>query len=61
MARAAAGRAAIGAYQGWQRARDKAFSLMAGGAFADFGARSVLQLPIRLAGQGAIRVGSGRR
>jgi acetyltransferase-like isoleucine patch superfamily enzyme len=40
------------------RARGKAFSLLAGGAFAGFGHRSVLQPPIRLGGVGRIRIGS---
>jgi acetyltransferase-like isoleucine patch superfamily enzyme len=39
------------------RARGKAFSLLAGGAFAGFGRRSVLQPPIRLGGVERIRIG----
>jgi acetyltransferase-like isoleucine patch superfamily enzyme len=41
------------------RARGKAFSVLAGGAFAGFGRRSVLQPPIRLGGAGRIRIGAG--
>jgi acetyltransferase-like isoleucine patch superfamily enzyme len=39
------------------RARGKAFSLLASGAFAGFGQRSVLQPPVRLGGVGRIRIG----
>jgi lipopolysaccharide O-acetyltransferase len=41
------------------RGRAKAFSLLAGGAFAGFGKRSVIQPPIRLGGAGRIRIGAG--
>jgi acetyltransferase-like isoleucine patch superfamily enzyme/acyl carrier protein len=41
------------------RARGKAFSLLVSGSFASFGTRTVLQPPIRLAGEGHISVGSG--
>jgi len=41
------------------RARGKAFSLLAGGGFAAFGARSVLQPPIRLGGVERISIGTG--
>lgn len=37
--------------------RDKLFAVAVGGAFAEFGARSVIQLPVRLAGEGRIAVG----
>lgn len=47
------------AYRLSGRARGKAFSLLAARAFASFGARTVLQPPIRLDGQGRIAVGSG--
>jgi acetyltransferase-like isoleucine patch superfamily enzyme len=40
------------------RAWAKAFSLLAAHAFASFGSRTVLQPPIRLAGEGRIAVGS---
>ena len=39
------------------RSRGKAFSLLSAGAFASFGARSVLQTPIRLQGFGRIAIG----
>lgn len=38
--------------------RDKLFSVWASGAFSEFGARSVLQLPVRLAGEQRIAIGS---
>ncbi len=57
--RRAAGRAAIGAYRLLARARDKAFSLAVSGAFADFGPRSVIQLPVRIRGESRIAIGSG--
>jgi acetyltransferase-like isoleucine patch superfamily enzyme len=38
-------------------ARNKAFSLSVGGAFAAFGRQSVLQLPVRLDGEDRIAVG----
>lgn len=53
------GAAAVELYGAWVRARDKAFSVLAGGAFASFGSRSVLQLPIRLNGVSRIAVGAG--
>jgi acetyltransferase-like isoleucine patch superfamily enzyme len=52
------GRAAIGGYRLAQRVLGKGFSLLVGGAFASFGARSVLQPPIRLLGEGSISIGS---
>lgn len=54
-----AGRATLATYRFTQRAWGKGFSLLAGGAFASFGSRSVLQPPIRLAGEEAIAIGSG--
>jgi acetyltransferase-like isoleucine patch superfamily enzyme len=42
-----------------QRARDKTFSVLASGAFAEFGRSSVIQMPVRLAGEPRIHVGSG--
>src|SRR6266566_2650764 len=52
------GRTSLSSYRFCVRARDKLFSLLVSGAFADFGRRSVLQLPIRLSGEGRIAVGS---
>jgi acetyltransferase-like isoleucine patch superfamily enzyme len=52
------GRAALGAYRFAVRARAKAFSLLSAGAFESFGARSVLQPPIRVGGEHRIAVGS---
>jgi acetyltransferase-like isoleucine patch superfamily enzyme len=48
----------LGLYRGVARSRAKAFSLLAGRAFASFGARSVLELPLRLQGEGRISVGA---
>src|SRR3954452_9925473 len=52
------GRCMLGAYRLVQRLWGKAFSLLVGGAFASFGARSVLQPPVRLAGERTIAIGS---
>jgi acetyltransferase-like isoleucine patch superfamily enzyme len=48
----------IAAYRLWTRGRDKLFALSAGGAFARYGPRSVVQLPVRLQGVGRIAIGS---
>lgn len=48
----------LGAYRLWVRSRDKAFSLLAGGGFDAFGARTVVQLPVRIEGERRMRVGS---
>jgi lipopolysaccharide O-acetyltransferase len=58
-ARRLVGAAALGGYRTGARLRDKLFSLAVGGAFASFGRRSVLQLPVRLKGERRIAVGSG--
>jgi len=42
----------------FSRGRAKAFSLASGGAFESFGRRTVLELPVRLAGERRIRIGS---
>ena len=49
----------MAAYRGAVRVQAKVFSLLAGGAFASFGSRSVLQPPIRLEGERRIAVGEG--
>lgn len=46
------------AYRLIVRARDRLFALAVRGAFADFGRRSVIQLPVRLSGERAVAVGS---
>jgi len=51
--------AAISAYYNYKRGRDKAWSLLISRAFASFGERSVLSLPIRLAGVEGISIGNG--
>ena len=48
---------AVAVYRLAVRARDKAFSLLARSSFASFGRRSVVQLPVRLAGEGRIAIG----
>ena len=57
--RASVGAAAIAAHGLGQRALAKGFSLAVGGAFASFGARSVIQPPVRLGGVGRIAIGDG--
>ena len=52
------GRFSLGAYRLAHRAWGKGFSLLAGGAFAEFGPRSVIQPPVRLVGEAAIAIGS---
>ena len=56
-ARAALGRSAVGCYRLFVRARAKTFSTLSAGAFASFGRRSMLELPIRLVGEERIAVG----
>src|SRR5687768_8403481 len=51
------GRAVLGLYRAWARARDKTFSLAAGRAFRSFGRRSVIQLPVRVTGERRFAVG----
>jgi lipopolysaccharide O-acetyltransferase len=45
-------------YRTLVRARAKWFSLLSSHAFASFGARSVIQPPLRLSGEGRIAIGS---
>lgn len=56
--RARVGRATLDGYNGFRRARDKAWSVLIGGAFDSFGEHSVLALPIRLAGVSGMTIGS---
>jgi acetyltransferase-like isoleucine patch superfamily enzyme len=51
------GRVFVGLYRLWRRVGAKSFSLLCAGSFAFFGARSVLEPPIRLGGEGRIAVG----
>ena len=46
-------------YAAWSRFRNKIFSLLAARSFASFGARSVLQLPVRVLNPGRIAIGDG--
>ena len=50
-------RIVIGAYRGGTRARSRLFSLSAGPAFASFGARSTIEVPVRLSGEAGIAIG----
>jgi acetyltransferase-like isoleucine patch superfamily enzyme len=52
------GVASLGLYRFLVQARDKAFSVAVSGAFASFGRRTVIQLPVRLHGERAITIGS---
>ena len=49
----------IDGYRLATRTRDKAFSLLVRGAFASYGSRSVIQLPVRLHGESRIEIGDG--
>ena len=51
------GRGTLSAYRIAHRAWAKAFSLAVGGAFASFGRRSVIEPPVRIAGERGIAVG----
>ena len=48
----------LGAYRLWIRVRSKAFSVLAGGSFDAFGARTVVQTPVRIEGERRMRLGS---
>ena len=48
----------LGLHRGGSRAYAKGFSLLAAGAFADFGSRTVIQPPVRLSGELRIAIGS---
>jgi acetyltransferase-like isoleucine patch superfamily enzyme len=54
----ALGRTSVRLYATYRRLSSKAFSVAARGAFASFGARSVIELPVRLKGEFRISVGS---
>ena len=51
-------RGALGTYRFFVRGFAKLFSLSVGGAFAEFGKNSVIQLPVRLVGEHRIAIGS---
>ncbi len=55
----ALGHAWLGLYRLWVRTWAKAFSALASGGFASFGAHSVLETPIRISGEQRMSVGSG--
>ncbi len=48
----------LGSYRFARRSRAKAFSVLAGGGFAGFGERSVIEPPLRLTGEARIEIGS---
>lgn len=52
------GRATLGLYQGWRRLRDGVFTRAVGGAFAAFGRKNCLSLPITLHRPDHIHLGS---
>jgi acetyltransferase-like isoleucine patch superfamily enzyme len=47
----------LGCYKAYTRIVDKCFSVLVSGAFAKFGRRSVLALPVRLSGEARIEIG----
>ena len=49
----------IDGYRSFKRGRDKIWSLLIRDAFASFGERSVLALPVRLVGVSGISIGTG--
>lgn len=51
-------RATVGGYRLWVRARNRGFSLLSSGAFAEFGTHTVIELPVRLTGERRIALGS---
>src|SRR5882757_5065870 len=52
------GSLALKTYRLGGRLRDKGFSVAVSGAFAEFGRRSVIQLPARLTGERRIAIGT---
>lgn len=52
------GRGFLGMHRFGGRVRAKSFSVFAGGAFAAFGKRSVMQPPVRLSGERRIQIGN---
>jgi acetyltransferase-like isoleucine patch superfamily enzyme len=52
-------RSFLNTYRLRARGRSKLFSMLAGGAFASFGSHSVLELPVRVAGERRIAIGTG--
>lgn len=57
MMRKVTGRAFIWLYRTTMRVRSKLFSILAAGAFAEFGHKSVIRLPVRLSGESRIAIG----
>jgi acetyltransferase-like isoleucine patch superfamily enzyme len=48
----------LSVYRLWVRTRAKSFSVLASGAFASFGVKTVLEPPIRLSGEARMAIGS---
>lgn len=48
----------VSGYRALVRIRDRAFTMSARGAFASFGPKSVIQLPVRLRGESRVAVGT---
>jgi len=46
-------------YRAWLRLQSKSFSLLIAGAFASFGRRTVMIMPLRLSGEDRISIGNG--
>lgn len=55
--RRSAGRVFLSSYRLLKRVSAKTFSVLAAGGFASFGARSVIEPPVRLGGEGRISIG----
>lgn len=51
------GAATVRSYTGGKRIRDKLWSMLASGAFREFGSKSVIALPVRLVGAGRMSIG----
>lgn len=56
--RALTGTTTLTLYRMFVRARSKAFSLLSAGAFAEFGANTVIQLPLRISGEQRMAIGA---
>ncbi|HEY8647058.1 MAG TPA: acyltransferase [Gaiellaceae bacterium] len=48
----------VTAYRAFVRVRDRLFTLSSRGAFASFGPKSVVQLPVRLSGESHVSIGT---
>lgn len=57
--RGRAGAVALSLYRGWRRAGAKGFTVCVRGAFAALGPNTVIEPPVRLAGERRIEIGAG--